>query len=257
MTRRFILAGKVVGLLVAAATCVDIAARQAPASAITVFAASDLGLAFQQLAPAHERSTGTKVTLVLGSTGVLTHQIRNGAPADVFFAANDTYIQQLAAEGLTVEATRSTYAQGVIVLASLKTATMPIDDLTDLARPGVRRIAIANPAHAPYGAAAKQALESSGLWLKVESKLVYGENVQQAVQFVRSGSVDAGIVARSVVTPDLNWTLVDGQLHAPLNQVAVVLARSRNAAAAKAFIDFINGDHGRAVMRQFGFLPPR
>ena len=226
------------------------------ALALTVFAASDLGPAFRQLVPAYERQTGVKVTVVLGSTGVLTQQIRNGAPADVFFAANQQYIEQLSAESLTRKETRALYARGRLAIVALK-AGRQIDRITALAAPDVKRVAIANPLHAPYGLAAKQALEAAGVWTVVQPKLVYGENVQQAVQFVRSGSADAGIVARSVAgTADLRWALVDEQLHAPLDQVAIVLARTRQPDAARQFIDFVNGSGGRAVMRQFGFLLP-
>lgn len=233
------------------------AAGQMPAQPILVFAAADLGPPFKQIVPQFERETKTRVTLVLGSTGTLTSQIRNGAPADVFFAANDSYIQQLSGESLTLERTRRPYARGRIAMVTLKAAGVPIERLNDLAKPGVKRIAMANPTHAPYGLAAKQALEAAGLWTAVEAKLVYGENVQQAVQFVRSGSADAGIVARSVAdTPDLRWTLVEQRLHAPLDQVAVVLARTKQPAASMAFIEFVNGSHGRFVMRQFGFLLP-
>jgi molybdate transport system substrate-binding protein len=229
-----------------------------PAAPITVFAASDLGPAFKRMIPEYTRQTGTAVTLVLGSTGTLTHQIRNGAPADVFFAANEDYVQQLAAESLTIEGTRSLYARGRIAIVSLKSAAPAVLALSDLASDRVRRIALANPAHAPYGLAARQALEATGLWNAAQTKVVYGENVQQAVQFVRSGSAEAGIVARSVAdSPDLRWELIDERLHAPLNQAAVVIARTRQAAAARAFIDFVNGAHGRSIMREFGFLPPR
>jgi len=223
---------------------------------LTVFAASDLAPAFKQIVPQFEAHTRTRVTLVLGSTGVLAQQIRNGAPADVFFAANDTFINDLAAESLTLG--RATlYAQGRIAIVTLTSSTTRIDDLKGLADAQIRRIAIANPQHAPYGLAAKQALDNTGLWRTLEPKLVFGENVQQAVQFVRSGSAQAGIVARSVAgTSDLRWALVDAQLHAPLNQMAVVLARTRQAATALSFIEFVNGTHGRAVMRQFGFLLP-
>jgi molybdate transport system substrate-binding protein len=121
----------------------------------------------------------------------------------------------------------------------------------------VRRVAIANPAHAPYGLAAQQALEASGLWKLVQPKLVFGENVQQAVQFVRSGSVDAGIVARSIADgPDLVWELVDDALHAPVSQMAAILTRTKEPALARSFLDFVSGEPGRAVMRQLGFLLP-
>ena len=233
------------------------AAGQMPAQPITVFAAADLGPAFKQIVSQFERKTKGKVTLVLGSTGTLTQQIHNGAPADVFFAASETYIQQLSAESLTLEQTRSLYARGRIAAVTLGSARVRIENLNDLAKAEVRRIAIANPTHAPYGLAAKQALEAAGVWTAIEAKLVYGENVQQAVQFVRSGSADAGIVARSVAdTPDLSWKLIEQRLHAPLNQVAVVLARTKQPAASMAFIEFVNGIQGRFVMRQFGFLLP-
>jgi molybdate transport system substrate-binding protein len=224
---------------------------------LTVFAASDLGPAFRLLGPAYERQTGVKVTVVLGSTGMLTQQIRNGAPADVFFAANREYIDQLSAESLTKKETRALYARGRLAIVTLRAGTLQVGRITELAAPAVKRIAIANPLHAPYGLAAKQALEAAGIWNAVQPKLVYGENVQQAVQFVRSGSADAGIVARSVAgTGDLRWVLVDEHLHAPLDQVAIVLARTKQADAARQFIEFVNATAGRAVMRQFGFLLP-
>ena len=243
-----------IGLVLAAAAA---GRAQTPSPGpLTVFAASDLGPAFKQIVPQFERNTRIAVTLVLGSTGTLTQQIRNGAPADVFFAANESFIQQLTAENLTLRNTHVLYARGRIAAVTLKSSGIPIDNLTHLADPRVKRIAIANPQHAPYGLAARQALEAAGLWDTVEPKLVFGENVQQAVQFVRSGSAEAGLVARSVSdTPDLRWALVDDRLHAPLNQVAVVVARTKHADASKSFLDFVNGQ-GRAVMRRFGFQLP-
>jgi molybdate transport system substrate-binding protein len=241
-----------VGLWAAAA-----AAQPPAATPLTVFAASDLGPAFKQIVPEFERKTRSAVTLVLGSTGMLTQQIRNGAPADVFFAANESFIKELAAENLTRRQSHTLYARGRIVIVTLASGGVRVGDLSDLANARIRRIAIANPQHAPYGLAAKQALETAGVWNALEPKLVFGENVQQAAQFVRSGSAEAGIVARSVAdTPDLVWKLVDDRLHAPLDQVAVVLTRTKHAAAAMSFIEFVNGMQGRVVMRQFGFLLP-
>jgi molybdate transport system substrate-binding protein len=225
-----------------------------PPAALTVFAASDLGPPFRQVVPQFESMNGVKVTLVLGSTGMLAQQIRNGAPADVFFAANESFITDLAAESLTLPQTHTIYARGRIAIVTLKAGGVRANDLKALATLPVKRIAIANPQHAPYGLAAKQALEAAGLWASLEPKLVFGENVQQAVQFVRSGSAEVGIVARSVAdTPDLNWTVVDERLHAPLNQAAAVIAGAKQAAAAMTFIQFVSGERGRAVMKQFGF----
>ena len=230
---------------------------QAPSTPLIVFAASDLGPPFKLVVSEFERKTGTDVTLVLGSTGMLAQQIRNGAPADVFFAANESFIDALTAENLTLRQSTALYARGRISTVTLRSSALRINDLGDLADPRVRRIAIANPQHAPYGIAAKQALEAAGLWKTLEPRLVFGENVQQAVQFVRSGSAEAGIVARSVAdTSDLYWKLIDERLHAPLSQTATVLARTKQPAASVAFIEFVNGPQGRIVMRQFGFVLP-
>jgi molybdate transport system substrate-binding protein len=247
----------VVALLQAGPGTVLDGAQAAPSISLTVFAASDLGPPFKQIVPQFERQSGIDVTLVLGSTGMLAQQIRNGAPADVFFAANESFIDSIASENLTLRQTNTFYARGRIAIVTLKSGGVRVNDLDDLADPRVRRIALANPQHAPYGMAAKQALEATALWKALEPRLVFGENVQQAVQFVRSGSVEAGIVARSVAdTSDLHWTLVDEGLHAPLSQMAVVLARTKQRAASISFIEFVNGTRGRSVMRQFGFLLP-
>jgi molybdate transport system substrate-binding protein len=148
-----------VGLWAAAA-----AAQPPAATPLTVFAASDLGPAFKQIVPEFERKTRSAVTLVLGSTGMLTQQIRNGAPADVFFAANESFIKELAAENLTRRQSHTLYARGRIVIVTLASGGVRVGDLSDLANARIRRIAIANPQHAPYGLAAKQALETAGLW---------------------------------------------------------------------------------------------
>ncbi|MCM3879100.1 MAG: molybdate ABC transporter substrate-binding protein [Vicinamibacterales bacterium] len=231
------------------------AARQLPQ--LTVFAASDLGPALQKIVPLFEGAAGAKVTVVLGSSGTMAQQIRNGAPADVFFSASDAFIDGLAPDGLVLANTRVRYARGRIVVAALKTSPLRIASLPDLADPRVRRVAIANPAHAPYGVAAREALEAMELWSVVQPKLVFGENVQQAVQFVRSGAADAGIVARSIVdTPDLSWTFLDASLHAPINQAACVVTRTKQPGLARSFLEFVNGVEGRPVMRQLGFLLP-
>jgi molybdate transport system substrate-binding protein len=256
MYRAWLLRGFLAAVLAGPAAAADGRTQPRP-SPLTVFAASDLGPAFTQIVAEFERQTRIDVTLVLGSTGMLAQQIRNGAPADVFFAANQSFITDLAAENLTVRETHSLYARGRIAIVALTSSGARIESLTDLTDARIRRIAIANPQHAPYGLAARQALEAAGLWKTLEPKVVFGENVQQAVQFVRSGSAQAGLVARSVAdTPDLRWTLIDGGLHAPLDQMAVVLARTKQPSASRSFIEFVNGTHGRPVMRRFGFLLP-
>ena len=195
--------------------------------------------------------------LTFGFVRSLAQQIRNGAPADVFFAANESFVEDLTRENLTLRQTQTIYARGRLATVTLKSTGIRINGVSDLTNPKVRRIAIATPQHAPYGLAAKEALEAAGLWTTLEPKLVFSESVQQAVQFVRSGSAEAGLVARSVAdTPDLHWKLVDDRLHAPLNQMAVVLARTKHPGVSMSFIEFVKGLQGRFVMQQFGFLRP-
>jgi molybdate transport system substrate-binding protein len=227
------------------------------AASLMVFAAADLTPVLLQLIPQFELATHSHVTLVPGSTGTLTQQIRNGAPADLFFAANEDAVDALNADGLILKDTRTVYARGRLALITLRSGSAGVKSLKDLAKSGVRRVAIANPAHAPYGLAAQQALQAAGLWTSVQPKLVYGENVQQAVQFVQSGSADAGIVARSLADgQNLTWTLVDATLYAPLNQTAVVLGRTKQPALASSFLDFVKNARGRSMFRKFGFLLP-
>ncbi|MBI5287857.1 MAG: molybdate ABC transporter substrate-binding protein [Chloroflexi bacterium] len=226
---------------------------------ITVAAASDLRPAFEALEPAFERACACRLTLSFGSSGTFATQIQEGLPVDVFASANAAYVDQLSAEGLIAKNSRTTYAVGRIVLATRggeANAPATIEDLVD---PRFERIAIANPEHAPYGLAAKQALTSVGLWDTVEPRLVLAENASQAAQFVESGDADAGIVPLSLAIQSgggLEYELIDEALHEPLEQVAAVIARSGEHELAGDFIAFINGPEGRPVMLEFGFALP-
>jgi len=227
------------------------------APAITVYAASDLDMAFREIKPIFEKATGTRVTLVMGSTGNLAKQIEHGAPADVFFAANASFVDDLQTAGAVIPQTRALYAQGRIVLATPTKPTVVVRELADLLKPEVRRVAIANPAHAPYGRAAQEALESAGVWERLKPKLVYGENIRHTLQFVETGAVEAGIVALSVAgVPDVRYVPIDPKLHKPLNQVAAVVKRSARPELGVAFIQFLNGPEGRPIMKRYGFFLP-
>jgi len=242
------------GLVLAAGS----GARAQPvAPAITVYAASDLDMAFREIKPIFEKATGTRVTLVMGSTGNLAKQIEHGAPADVFFAANASFVDDLQTAGAVIPQTRALYAQGRIVLATPTKSTVVVRELADLLKPEVRRVAIANPAHAPYGRAAQEALESAGVWERLKPKLVYGENIRHTLQFVETGAVEAGIVALSVAgVPEVRYVPIDPKLHKPLNQVAAVVKRSARPELGVAFIQFLNGPEGRPIMKRYGFFLP-
>jgi molybdate transport system substrate-binding protein len=246
-------------LVLGIAACLVLAPAPATAQApeLTVFAASDLAFALRELAPKFEQARRVKVTLVFGSTGNLARQIDNGAPADVFFAANETFLDDLVKRGVVLADTRTMYAQGRIVLATAKTFGPALTALRGLLDERVRHVAIANPVHAPYGKAAEEALRRAGVWEAVKPKLVYGENIRQALQFIESGAAEAGIVALSVANvPSVAFTLIDPSFHAPLVQVAGVVTRSPSPEAGRAFIRFVNGPEGRVVMKRHGFILP-
>lgn len=233
------------------------AARPATVPALVVYAASDLDMAFREIKPLFEKVTSARVTLVIGSTGNLAKQIEHGAPADVFFAANESFVDDLRAVGAVIPQTRTLYAQGRIVLAVPKRSVITVRELADLLKPEVRRVAIANPAHAPYGRAAQEALERAGVWEKVKPKLVYGENIRHALQFVETGAVEAGIVALSIAdAPGITYAPIERALYAPLNQVAAVVKRSPHPDLGAAFIQFVNGAEGRPILKRYGFLLP-
>ena len=233
------------------------AAQPAAVPTLVVYAASDLDTAFREIKPLFEKETGARVTLVMGSTGNLAKQIEHGAPADVFFAANESFVDDLRASGAIIPQTRTLYAQGRIVLAVPKKSAIVVRELGDLLKLEVRRVAIANPAHAPYGRAAQEALERAGVWEKVKPKLVYGENIRHALQFVETGAVEAAIVALSIAdAPGITYSPIDPKLYAPLNQVAAVVKRSPYPDLGAAFLQFVNGAEGRPIMKRYGFLLP-
>jgi molybdate transport system substrate-binding protein len=248
------------GLVTAAAVTlggIHVASPEARPAALTVFAAADLAFALKDLATRFERAHDTTVTLVLGSTGHLSQQIAHGAPADVLFAANERFVDDLVRRGAIIPTTRVLYAQGRIVLATRRDRGPRVTDLARLADPRVRRIAIANPQHAPYGMAAEQALRATGVWGAIAPRLVFGDNVRHALQFLETGAVDVAIVALSLVNaPGIEHVLIDAALHAPLNQVAGVVTRSAHPGRALAFIQYVNGPDGRPLMKRYGFLLP-
>lgn len=243
--------------LVAALLAVPAAAGSQDAPTLTVFAAADLAFAFRDLVPRFERAQGVRVTLVLGSTGNLARQIEHGAPADVFFAADEGFVNRLVAQGVLVAATRALYARGRLVLATSRQHGPKLPDLPALLGPAIRRVAIANPAHAPYGRAAEEALRRVGVWEAVHPKLVYADTVRHALQYIQSGAAEAGLVALSVAgVPEIDWAPVDPILHAPLNQAVAVVRGSARPELGLAFIKFVSGAEGRAVVKRYGFLVP-
>lgn len=232
-------------------------AASTPAEPLLVAAASDLQFAFTEIGERFEAQTGQKVLFTFGSTGNLTTQIENGAPFDILAAANVSFVDRLTGQGLTIPETQQLYAQGRIVLVVNRNAGLQVATLEDLLDPAITRIAIANPAHAPYGQAAREALQSAGVWADVEDRLVLGENVSQTLQFVQTGDAPVGIVALSIAdVPEVSGTLIPAELHEPINQALAVISTTTNEEAARAFIEFVNSPTGRDIMKRHGFLLP-
>ncbi len=224
---------------------------------LTIAAASDLQGAFNELGPLFEKATGTTVVFSFGSTGNLARQIENGAPFDAFFAANESFVVDLERKGRIVASSRRLYALGVLVLASSRRAGVEVRDLKGLLDPRVKRVALANPDHAPYGAAAREALRAAGIWDALQPKLVLAENVRQAYQFVESGNTEAGMLARSMSAGPQLWRhAVSARLHAPLRQAAGIVKGSRQEAAARAFLARVLSKEGQALLQRHGFQPP-
>jgi molybdate transport system substrate-binding protein len=224
---------------------------------VRIAAASDLSHAFEELGKAFEQKTQIRPDFQFGSSGLLAKQIANGAPFYLFAAANKNYADDVVQSGRCDAASMRQYAQGRIVVWSPAGVVAPTQ-LSDLADPRFERIAIANPEHAPYGRAAKQALEKAGIWDKVEGKIVLGESVQAAMQYAQSQSVQASIVALSLaaVTDGGTTLKVDAQLYDPLEQELVVCGNGEEADSARRFVDFIMSPDGREVMSRYGFLLP-
>jgi len=224
---------------------------------ITVSAAADLVPAFEEIGREFERETGNKVTFNFGSTGQLAQQIEQGAPVDLFAAANVAFIEELEKNGLIIPDTKALYAQGRITLWTRTDSALNITKIEDLLRPEVKRIAIANPEHAPYGMAAREALQSAGIWDQVAGKLVFGENIRQTFQYAETGNVDVGIIALSLsIGSNGRWTLIPEEMHKPLNQALTVIKSTQKEKVARQFASFINGPQGRPVMRKYGFILP-
>lgn len=229
----------------------------------TIAAAADLRFALDEAAERFRTATGRPVRVSYGSSGLLFQQIARGAPFELFLSADEDYALSLADRGLTRDR-GALYAIGRIVIVAPDGSPLAVDGELKGLRAAleagrIRRFAIAAPDHAPYGRRAREALDHAGLWQKLEPRLVYGENVAQALQFATTGGAEGGIVAWSLVlAPGFDrrarWALIPDGWHQPLRQRMVLM---RNASAtAQAFYAFLQGPEGRAILSRYGFVVP-
>lgn len=253
MTHKQLLAALAVASISAFTACRSADKDDRPT--IKVAAAADLASAFTEIGAAFEKETGTRVVFTFGSTGLLSKQILEGAPFDVFAAANVSFVDEVTQGGKCDKETKALYGRGRLAVWSKKgDAPKTLEDLKD---PRYQKIAIANPEHAPYGKAAKEALASAGVWDAVASRVVFGENVQQTLQFAQTENADVAIVALSLaIVSEGSYFVIDEGAHKPLDQAMVVCADGKKRERAASFEAFVNSEKGREIMKRYGFLLP-
>jgi molybdate transport system substrate-binding protein len=234
----------------------------ADAETLTVAAAADLTFAFKEVAAQFQQQSTDQLRISFGSSGNFFSQIKNGAPFDVFFAADVQYPQKLAAAGLIEPGTIYEYAAGKIVIwvpaASKLDLTRGLNVLLD---PGMHKIAIANPEHAPYGRAAVAALQHDGIYDRVKARVVMGEDISQTAQFVQSGNADAGILALSLaLAPPMKergrFVIIPPSAYPPIIQAACVIRATRHLELAKRFLELMKRPATVAKMEEYGFVLP-
>jgi molybdate transport system substrate-binding protein len=229
----------------------------------TIAAASDLNFAMKELVVEYEKAAGSHAKLSLGSSGNFYSQIQNGAPFDLYFSADIGYPKKLEEAGLTVPGSLYRYAVGRIVLWTSHESRRDVSKgLEALRDQSIKKIAIANPKHAPYGRAAVAAMEHFKIYDQVKDRLVLGENISQAAQFIESGACEIGIVALSLaLAPAMHakgtyWE-IPAEAHPPLEQGAVILKSSKQQEAARRFLEFMQSDKGQEIMTRYGFTIPK
>lgn len=247
-------------LLTALATlgCGGPRTTEAPAQVLRVAAASDLQDVLPELASRFEAEHPVQVEYAFGSSGRLKQQIEAGAPFDLFLSANRAFVSDLASTGMILPDSVRAYTQGALVLVIYRDSGESVQSLADLTKPEVQHLALANPELAPYGAAARQALQNARLWDELQPKLAQAETVRQALQYVQTGNAEAGLVGRAIArrVPEVRTIEIDPSLYAPIVQTLGVVAHSEQTEAARQFADFLLGSEGQAVLQSHGFDPP-
>jgi molybdate transport system substrate-binding protein len=249
-------------MVAAVALVLVLAGERCAAQEITVAAAADLQSAMQEVETRFQQETGKSVKLIYGSSGNFAQQLQNGAPFDMFFSANLDYPKQLDAAGLVEPGTFYQYATGKIVLWVPNDSKLDLSSgLKALLDPSVKKIAIANPEHAPYGKAAVAAMQKEKVYDLAKDKFVLGENISQAATFVASGSADVGVVALSLALSQNmkgkgRYVEIPGDDYPPIQQACVIMRSSRNKDTARQFLKFIQSSPIKDLFQKYGFAIP-
>jgi molybdate transport system substrate-binding protein len=245
-------------LAIAALITFGMAGAQTAKQEVAVAAAANLNTVFRTLGPRFETETGIHPVFSFASTAQLAAQIENGAPFDVFAAADTGHVEALEKNSRIVPGSRAVYATGILALWIPPRSRVTVSSPADLALPGVKVIAIAKPELAPYGLAARETLQKLGIWNQVESRVVYADNINMAKQYGASGNADAVFTAYSLVLKESGKVIpVDEKLHSPIEQAIGIVASSKNQTTARTFRSWLLTGHGRDGLRAFGYKVAR
>jgi molybdate transport system substrate-binding protein len=240
-------------VLISSPGCGGVTTGDADPAILRVAAASDLRHVFPRLSERFEKQTGIKATASFGASGQLAEQIKQGAPFDIFLAANRPFVDDLSAQGLIKPDSIRPYARGSLVLAVYRELADHVRSLEDLTKPVVKKIALANPDTAPYGKAGKQALERAGLFERLEPKIVIAESVGQAMIYAQKGDAEAALIGRAIAqAPEIQVVEIDAKLYDPIVQALGILNSSKRTAGARAFAEFVLGEDGQSILAEFG-----
>jgi molybdate transport system substrate-binding protein len=230
---------------------------QAESRRLTIAAASNLTDAFAEIGPRFTGKTGIRVVFSFGATADLAKQIENGAPFDVFAAADSEHVEQLELKGLLTAGTRALYARGRLVMWLPPGNNLKVERIQDITAKEFERIAIAKPDIAPYGRAAVESLRALGIWSAIEARVIYGQNVSQTKQYAGTGNAEVAFIPLALVKPgEGSYLEVDDALHRPIDQALGVIKDSPKQAPARQFVDFLLSAEGQEILASKGYNKP-
>lgn len=230
---------------------------QAGSEELIVAAASNLTDAFAEVRSRFTGKTSIRVVFSFGATADLARQIENGAPFDVFAAADTEHIEQLERKGLITPGTRAVYARGRLVLWLPPGSSLKVDRIEDIKAKAFERIAIAKPDVAPYGYAAVESLQKLGIWNEIAGRVIYAQNVSQTKQYAATGNAEVAFIPLALVKPgEGNYLEVADELHQPIDQALGIIKDSMKQAAARQFVDFLLSDEAQELLAKKGYRRP-
>jgi molybdate transport system substrate-binding protein len=257
--KRILILGAAFFALLPGISCRSNATRnqQTEPQELTIAAASNLTDVFAEMGPRFTSKTGIKVIFSFGATADLAKQIENGAPFDVFAAADSEHVEQLETKGLLIPGSRAIYARGRLVMWLPPESKLKAERIQDITAKTFERIAVAKPDVAPYGQATVESLQKLGIWSEIQSRVIYGQNVSQTKQYVATGNAEVAFIPLALVKPgEGRYIEVADELHRPIDQSLGIIKESTKQAAARKFVDFLMSPEGRELMSQKGYLIP-